>query len=68
MEGLVPFLETITSPVVVSNIDDSDEPDLEGLYTNTFVIEKYERRIGVIGVILKTTDVSPKSNESLVST
>lgn len=58
MEGVVPFLQTIDSPVVVCNIDDSDEPDLQGLYTSTVVISKYDRRIGVIGVILQTTNVS----------
>lgn len=58
MEGVVPFLQTIDSPVVICNIDDTDEPDIQGLYTNTTIITKYDRRIGVIGVILQTTNVS----------
>ncbi|KAJ6635718.1 Apyrase [Pseudolycoriella hygida] len=56
VEGLVPFLEDIKSEVVVANIDDSDEPTMQGKYKKSVIIDKYERKIGVIGVILSTTD------------
>lgn len=55
--GVVPFMETIESPIVVSNIDDSDEPTFQGKYKKSTVIDRYGRKIGVIGVILSTTNV-----------
>lgn len=54
--GLVPFLERIKSPVVVSNINDTNEPTLKGLYENSTIIIKDGRKIGVIGVILSSTN------------
>ena len=54
--GVVPFLESVNSPVVISNVDDSLEPTFQGKYTNSIIIDKYDRKIGVIGVILKSTD------------
>ena len=54
--GVVPFLNVIESPIVVCNIDDSDEPTFAATkYTKSHVIKKYGRKIGVIGVILQTT-------------
>lgn len=60
VEGLIPFLETIDphTKIVVANLDISEEPGLQGLYSHTHVIDRYERRIGIIGVILQTTNVS----------
>ncbi|XP_053681182.1 apyrase-like [Anopheles nili] len=54
--GLVPFLKTIASPVVVANIDDRDEPSLQGKYNKSVVLERGGRRIGVIGVIHHLTN------------
>ncbi|GAB0090469.1 apyrase [Sergentomyia squamirostris] len=53
--GVVPFLESIKSPIVVANVDASEEPTFDGKFSKTFVIEKYSRKIGVIGVMLQTT-------------
>lgn len=67
--GVVPFMETLESPVIVSNIDDSLEPTFQGKYKKSIVIERYNRKIGVIGVILQTTNVSnliDMSNEQYV--
>lgn len=58
VEGVVPFLETIKSPMIVANIDDSEEPTMQGKYNKSVIIDKYGRKIGVIGVILQTTYVS----------
>lgn len=58
IEGLIPFLETINSPMIVANIDDSEELSMQGLYNKSLVIDKYGRQIGIIGVIIKTSDVS----------
>ncbi|KAG4079261.1 hypothetical protein HA402_006984 [Bradysia odoriphaga] len=56
VEGCVPFLETIRSPIVVANIDDSEEPTMHGKYNKSIVIDKYARKIGIIGVIVSTTN------------
>uniref|UniRef100_A0A182SZ83 Calcineurin-like phosphoesterase domain-containing protein n=1 Tax=Anopheles maculatus TaxID=74869 RepID=A0A182SZ83_9DIPT len=56
VEGLVPFLEAIHSPMVVANIDDRDEPTLQGMYQKSVVLDRGGRKIGVIGVIHHATD------------
>lgn len=56
-------MQDIQSPIVVSNIDDSEEPTLQGLYQKSIIIDRYSRKIGVIGVILQTTYVSSLKNE-----
>ena len=55
---MVPFMETLESPIIVANIDDVDEPTFQGKYQPSIVIDRYGRKIGVIGVILSTVDVS----------
>ncbi|XP_011631507.1 apyrase-like isoform X1 [Pogonomyrmex barbatus] len=57
IEGLVPFLKNVNAPVVVTNIDDSEEPAIQGLYKNSTIIERNGTKIGVIGVILSTTNL-----------
>lgn len=57
MAGVVPFMEALESPVVVANIDDSDEPTFQGKYQKSVIIDRYERKIGIIGIILGTVDV-----------
>ncbi|XP_065076026.1 apyrase-like [Ochlerotatus camptorhynchus] len=54
--GVVPFMETLKSPIVVANIDDSQEPTMQGKYQKSVVIERDGRKIGVIGVIHHLTD------------
>lgn len=61
VEGLVPYLDAIRSPVVVANIDDSEEPTMHGKYNKSIIVDKYARKIGIIGVILSTTNVSVTS-------
>lgn len=56
--GLVPFLETVKSPVVVANLDDSKEPTMQGKYNKAIVIERSGRKIGVIGAVTSTTEVN----------
>lgn len=51
-------METLESPVIVANIDDVDEPTFHGKYQPSIVIDRYGRKIGVIGIILSTVDVS----------
>jgi 5'-nucleotidase len=50
IEGLVPFLDTINSPILISNVDDSLEPTFQGKHTKSLVITKYGRPIGIVGV------------------
>ena len=63
IEGVVPFLETIESPVVIANVDDSQEPDFQNKYTKSVVIDKYDRKIGVIGAILRSTNTIAQTGE-----
>lgn len=65
VEGVVPFLEHITSPVVIANVDDSEEPTFQNKYTKSIVIDKYERKIGVIGAILRSTNTIAKTGKLL---
>lgn len=58
--GVVPFMDAIQSPFVIANLDDSGEPTIQGKYEKSLVIEKYGRKIGIVGVMLATTDVSGK--------
>lgn len=48
--GIVPFMAASKSPIVISNVDDSLEPTFQGLYSKSIVIEKYSRKIGIVGV------------------
>lgn len=57
VEGVVPFLETVNSPMLVANIDATNEPTMQGKYQPSMIVERSGRKIGVIGVILQTTYV-----------
>jgi 5'-nucleotidase len=61
VEGVVPFLARTTTPVVIANVDDSNEPTFQGLYEKSIVIDKYRRKIGIIGAILRSTDTIAKT-------
>ncbi|KAJ8983905.1 hypothetical protein NQ317_006709 [Molorchus minor] len=56
IEGLIPFINALNSPVVVSNIDASLEPRLQGLYTKSTIVERNGKKIGIIGVIAANTN------------
>ena len=47
----VQFIEHLKAPVVVANIDDSDEPSFQGKYQKSITIDKYGREISVIGAV-----------------
>lgn len=59
--GVVPFMEHLKSPVIVANIDDRDEPTFQGKYRKSIIIDKYKHKIGVIGAIFSSVDVSSYS-------
>lgn len=50
-------MENVRSPFVVANMDDSDEPAMQGKYQKSIIIERYDRKIGIIGVVLSTINV-----------
>lgn len=50
-------MEAIKSPFLMSNVDDSEEPTLQGKYQKSIIIDRYARKIGIIGVVLSTYDV-----------
>ncbi|XP_030032452.1 apyrase isoform X1 [Manduca sexta] len=56
IEGVVPYLEHLNSPVVTANIIDDDEPTIQGLYEPSIIVERNGRKIGIIGVIISSTD------------
>ncbi|KAJ8967993.1 hypothetical protein NQ314_002527 [Rhamnusium bicolor] len=56
IEGLIPFVKALNNPVVVSNMDDSLEPSIQGLCTKSTVIERNGKKIGIIGVLVSTVD------------
>ncbi|KAF2903611.1 hypothetical protein ILUMI_02575 [Ignelater luminosus] len=56
IKGVVPFLDALKAPTVAANIDDSQEPDIQGKYKKSVVIQRGGKKIGVIGVLLSTTD------------
>ncbi|GLV32897.1 uncharacterized protein CBL_20048 [Carabus blaptoides fortunei] len=55
VEGVVPFIKSLNAPVVVANIDDSEEPTIQGTYQKSIIIERAGRKIGIIGVIASDT-------------
>ncbi|XP_050679295.1 apyrase isoform X2 [Leptidea sinapis] len=56
LEGVVPYLEHLEHEVVTANIIDDEEPTIQGLYKPSIVVNKNGRNIGIIGVIIATTD------------
>ncbi|XP_049693559.2 apyrase isoform X2 [Helicoverpa armigera] len=57
IEGVVPYLEYLDSTVVTANIIDDLEPTMQGKYEKSTIVVKNGRRIGIIGVIIATTDI-----------
>ncbi|KAH9636325.1 hypothetical protein HF086_012590 [Spodoptera exigua] len=57
IEGLVPYLKHLNSKVVTANIIDDLEPTMQGLYEKSIIVTRKNRRIGIIGVLIATTDI-----------
>ncbi|XP_012261030.2 apyrase-like isoform X1 [Athalia rosae] len=53
--GLVSFLKAVNVPVVVANLDDTEEPSLNGLYSKSMIIERNGTKIGIIGAVTSET-------------
>ncbi|XP_008212356.1 apyrase isoform X1 [Nasonia vitripennis] len=56
VSGLASFLKQLRAPIVATNIDRSQEAELRDLYTNSTVISKGGKNIGIIGAIFSGTD------------
>lgn len=56
IDGVVPFIETLRSPVVLTNVDDTFEPSFQNKCQRSLIIERDGRTIGIIGIILKDVD------------
>lgn len=63
IEGVVPFLKNQITPTLLANIDDSEEPNFKGLYNKSIIIERDGQKIGIIGVILSTTNLIAKTGK-----
>jgi 5'-nucleotidase len=61
--GVVPFLEAIKSPIIITNVNDSLVEQFQEKYTNSTIIERNGRKIGIIGVILQTTDIIAQTGD-----
>ena len=66
LEGLLPFLANQTCPVVVTNIDTSQVPELTGLYTRSTVLNVGSRRVGIVGYVTPFTIYSSNPPKELV--
>ena len=55
---MVPFLKEIPFPVLASNLDDTLEPSIQGLYKRSTVIDVGGRKVGIVGYLTTETMVS----------
>lgn len=54
--GVIPYMNALNANIVVSNINDTDEVAFQGKYQKSIIIDRFNRKIGVIGVILQDVD------------
>ncbi|PZC73085.1 hypothetical protein B5X24_HaOG210102 [Helicoverpa armigera] len=54
--GLVPYLKDLKGPVLAANLLSSKDSQMNGLYQPSVVVEKKGRKIGIIGLITKSTE------------
>ncbi|XP_041972284.1 apyrase-like [Aricia agestis] len=54
VEGLVPYLEHLQAPMLAANVNTTFEPDLTPYLKNHIIVERNGRRIGIIGILLRT--------------
>lgn len=54
VDGLVPYLEHLNSPMLGANVNTTFEPEMTPYMRNHVIVEKNGRRIGLIGVLLTT--------------
>lgn len=54
VDGLLPYLERLNATMLGANVNTIAEPELGQYVKNHVVIEKKGRKIGIIGVLLRT--------------
>ncbi|XP_026314306.1 apyrase [Hyposmocoma kahamanoa] len=54
VEGLLPYLEDLNAPMLGANVNTTFEPEMAEYVKNHVVIERKGRKIGIIGVLLRT--------------
>ncbi|CAH1789487.1 unnamed protein product [Owenia fusiformis] len=54
INGLVAFLDNTTFPVLACNVDDSEEPRMQGKFKKSTVVEFQGEKIGIIGYLIST--------------
>lgn len=60
---VVHFLENLLSPIVVSNLDDTDEVGMQGKYKKSITLEINNRKVGLIGaLVVATLEISNPGN------
>lgn len=57
VEGLVPYLERLNSTMLGANVNTTFEPTMTPYIKNHVIVERHGRRIGIIGVLLRTVSV-----------
>ncbi|XP_004928875.1 apyrase [Bombyx mori] len=53
VEGLLPYLERLNSPMLGANVNTTFEPSLTPFVKNHVIVERNGRKIGIIGVLLR---------------
>ncbi|XP_076062018.1 snake venom 5'-nucleotidase-like [Oratosquilla oratoria] len=58
--GIVPLLKNLSFPVLAANIDAVKEPQLQGLFHKSVVLERGGRKIGIVGYLTTETLIISK--------
>jgi 5'-nucleotidase len=56
IDGLAPFAQSVTFPLLAANINDTGAPQLHDLYKKSVVLIVKGVRVGIIGYITRTTE------------
>ncbi|OWR54937.1 putative apyrase [Danaus plexippus plexippus] len=54
VDGLLPYLERLNAPMLGANVNTTFEPELAKYVKNHIVLERRGRKIGIIGILLRT--------------
>merc|ERR1711892_14247 len=55
LDGLIPFLQAQKCPVILTNLDTSLVPQLDGLYRPSVVLQVGSKRVGLVGYLTPST-------------
>ncbi|KAJ8712722.1 hypothetical protein PYW08_008026 [Mythimna loreyi] len=60
--GLVPYIKALKAPVVAANLVSAENSPMHGIYQPHVVLERNGRKIGIIGLITKETELSANAD------